>query len=80
MVALLRKCESGLSVHLVMDSDDDCICETMSNGGKCFCWGSKKILPGVEDEGLVDVVKIGEVALGDGSRLGDGDDPALMGV
>jgi len=37
-------------------------------------------LPGVEDEGLVDVVKIGEVALGDGSRLGDGDDPALMGV
>jgi len=37
-------------------------------------------LPGIEDEGLVDVVKIGKLALGDGSGLGDGDDPALMGM
>ena len=37
MVALLRKCESNLSVHLVVDSDDDCICQTISNSYDCFC-------------------------------------------
>jgi len=36
MIALLRKCESNFGVHLVVDSDDDCICQTISNSGHCF--------------------------------------------
>jgi len=80
MIALLRKCESDFHVHLVMNSDDNRICQTLSDGSDRFCRGSEEILPGGEDEGLVDVVEVGELTLGVGSGLGHSHDPALMRV
>ena len=58
MISLLRERNDDLSVHVVLNRDDDGICESFANRLDCLCGGCVKLFPSIEDEAGVHFVSV----------------------
>lgn len=78
MVSLLSKSQDNILVQMVLYSDDDSIRQAFSNGFERLCGRFEEILPRIEDEGIVDSVRLGKEDAGIIAGFCDRDDFALI--
>lgn len=78
MISLPGKGQDNILVHMILHSDNDCICQAFSDGLERLCGCFEEILPCVEDEGIVDSVRLGKAGAGVVAGFCDRYDFALM--
>ena len=78
MISLSSKGQDDILVHVVLYSDDDSICQALSDRLERLCGRLVEILPCIEDEGIIDGVRLGKERAGVVTGLCDRYDFALM--